>query len=190
MAEKNNNRTVPVSGELLLQQLRRRGWSVEQLSHEADVGTGTISRVLKGSAKVYWKTAESFRRALELDSIEELISQPEESAPVRRVNEWLVSEAQSQWITAANQLQYRIWKLQHEHLPKLARGKFYDLDGMSSDERERCHAALLRHAVVCTKVGDHPRHHSQRIHLPSSRQEWLVGDRRVDRGAQSERAAS
>ena len=155
MAGRKNNRTVPVSAELLLNRLRERGWSIEQFALEADVATGTVSRVLNGNKEVFWKTAEAFRRALGLDGIEELIRQPDSSTAVRRVNEWLVDDVQSSWVTAANHLQYRIWKLRHEHLPRLARGKFYDLEGMSSDERERCHAALLRHAVVCTKIGNH-----------------------------------
>lgn len=155
MAGKKNNRTVPVSAELLLNRLRERGWSVEQFALEANVATGTVSRVLGGNKEVFWKTAEAFRLALGLDCIDELIRQPDSSATVRRINEWLIDEVQSSWVTAANHLQYRIWKLRHEHLPKLARGKFYDLEGMSSGERERCHAALLRHAVVCTKIGNH-----------------------------------
>lgn len=155
MAVNKNNRTVPVSAELLLNRLRERGWSVEEFALEADVSTGTVSRVLNGNKEVYWKTAEAFRQALGLASIEELIRQSDDSATVRRIHEWLVDEVQSRWITAANQLQYRIWKLRHEHLPKLARGKYYDLDGMSSDQRDRCHAALLRHATVCTKIGAH-----------------------------------
>jgi serine/threonine protein kinase len=142
MPESQNNRTVPVSAELLLKRLRDRGWSVERFALEADVSTGTVSRALKGEKAVYWKTAEAFRQALALESIDELIKQPADSTSkqARRVNEWL----------------YRIWKLQHEHLPKCARGKFYDLEGMSTDERERCHASLLRHAVVCTRIGTHP----------------------------------
>ncbi|MBI1310098.1 protein kinase [bacterium] len=155
MAGKKNNRTVLVSADLLLNRLRERGWSVEQFALEANVSTGTVSRVLGGNKEVFWKTAEAFRLALGLDCIDELISQPDSSVTVRRVNEWLVDDVQSSWITAANHLQYRIWKLRHEHLPRLARGKFYDMEGMSSDERERCHAALLRHAVVCTKIGKH-----------------------------------
>ena len=155
MAGNKNNRTAPLSAELLLKQIRDRGWSVEEFAFAAEVSTGTVSRVLSGNKEVYWKTAEAFRQALGLGSIDELIKSTEDSTAVRRVNEWLVDEVQSRWITAANQLQYRIWKLRHEHLPKFSRGKFYDLEGMSSDERERCHAALLRHAVVCTKIGTH-----------------------------------
>lgn len=157
MGQSKNNRTVPVSAELLLKQLRDRGWSVERFALEADVSTGTVSRALKGDKEVYWKTADAFRNALALKSVDELIRQPADPASVntRRINEWLIDEVQSRWNTASNQLQYRIWKLQHEHLPKLARGKFYDLEGMSNDERERCHAALLRHAMVCTKIGTH-----------------------------------
>ncbi len=156
MPVNKNNRTVPLSADVLLKELRDHGWSVEQFALETDVSTNTISRVLNGKKEVYWKTAEAFCRALGLHSVDELIAQREDSATVRRVNEWLVDEVRSSWITATNQLQYRIWKLRHEHLPKVARGKFYDLEGMSSDDRERCHAALLRHAVVCTKIGSHP----------------------------------
>lgn len=151
-----NNRTVPISAELLLNQLRQRGWSIEELWRKSEVSTESISRYLRGDAKVFWGTAEALRQAFELDSIDELVDQPRNATTrIRRINEWLIDEVQSRWITASNQLQYRIWKLQHEHLPKFSRGKFYDLEGMSTDERERCHAALLRHAMVCTKIGSH-----------------------------------
>lgn len=158
MADNRKHRTVPLNPDVVLRLMRQRGWSIEELASRAVLSTGTVSAALNGKHATYWRTAEKIRRALQLDNIETLLgtNQPsEENGSPRRIHEWLLDRAESKWITASNQLQFRIWKLQHEHLPKFGRGKCYDLEQMASDERTRCRVQLLRHAEVCAKIGRH-----------------------------------
>ena len=140
--------------------MKHLGLGVETLSArtQGEVSTQTISRLLKGNCNCFHAKAELLRAALELDHIFELtdLNDAEPVNEQRRIHEWLVDCGVTDHVTAANQLQFKTWKLRHEHLPKLARGKLYDLERMSSDERERCRALLLRHPLVCTKIGRHP----------------------------------
>ncbi len=157
MADNRKHRTVVLDPERISRLMRQKGWSIEQLAQRALLSTGSVSAVLNAAHPVYWATAEKFRTAFRLASIDELLQSEVEgmtSSPAR-IHEWLLESAESKWITASNQLQFRIWRLKHEHLPKLARGKCYDLQGMASAERERSRAALLRHAEVCARVGNH-----------------------------------
>ncbi len=158
MADNRKHRTVAINPERLAQLMRKQGWSIEQLAQRAMLSTGSVSAVLNAEHPVYWATAEKFRVALRLESIDQLLhaENKDASAGPARIREWLLESAESKWITASNQLQFRIWRLKHEHLPKLARGKCYDLQGMASTERDRCHASLLRHAEVCARIGHHP----------------------------------
>lgn len=156
MAGSKKDRTVLLDGERVAQLMREHGLNSEDLARRDVASAATMSKILNGGHKAYWSTVQNLKTVFKLNSVDDLL--PGRDKPARdasRINEWLIDEVQSHWITASNQLQYRIWKLRHEHLPKLARGKFYDLDGMSTDDRERCHASLLRHAVVCTKIGCH-----------------------------------
>lgn len=158
MADKRQHRTVELDGDRISQLMREQGWSVEDLSLEADVSTASVSKILRGKHQVYWSTAKNLQTAFKLSSIDDLLSSkvfPADSG-LDRIHEWRLEESLSKWITASNQLQFRIWKLKHEHLNKFARGKCYDLQGMASAERERCRAWLLRHAEVCTRIGRHP----------------------------------
>lgn len=158
MADNRKHRTVALNPERLAQLLRKQGWSIEQLAQQAMISTGSVSAALNAEHPVYWATAEKLRIAFRLESIDQLLhceSANASSGPAH-IREWLLESAESKWITASNQLQFRIWRLKHEYLPKLARGKCYDLQGMASTERERCRAALLRHAEVCVRIGHHP----------------------------------
>ncbi len=159
MADIRKHRTVALNPDAVLKHLRQRGWSVEDLTHRTGLSPGTISSAIKGTRPGYWKTADAIRKAFELESLDSLIQVDEShdsGDATRRINEWLLDHAESKWITASNQLQFRIWRLKHEHLAKFGRGKCYDLEGMATEERSRCRTQLLRHAEVCTKIGRHP----------------------------------
>ncbi len=158
MADNRKHRTVVLDPERIGRLMREKGWSIEQLAQRALLSTGSVSAALNAAHPVYWATAEKFRAAFRLASIDELLQSATDnttSTPAR-VHEWLLESAESRWITASNQLQFRIWRLKHEHLPKLARGKCYDLQGMASAERDRSRTSLLRHAEVCARIGNHP----------------------------------
>ncbi len=159
MADKRKHRTVPLNANAVVQLMRQKGWSIETLANRAGLSTGTISAALNAKYPTYWSTADKLRKAFQLDTIDGIL-QPEVAGAsddsVERIHEWLLDRAESKWITASNQLQFRIWRLRHEHLSKYGRGKCYDLEGMATDERNRCRNQLLRHAEVCSRIGRHP----------------------------------
>lgn len=156
MADNRKHRTVLLNPDIVVHLMRQNGWSIEDLASRAVLSPGTVSAAINEKHATYWSTADKLRKALKLDSLEPLLqsvaTETTDDEPPR-IHEWFLDHAESKWITASNQLQFRIWRLKHEHLPKYARGKCYDLEGMATDERSRCRTQLLRHAEVCAKIG-------------------------------------
>jgi serine/threonine protein kinase len=73
--------------------------------------------------------------------------------------EWEVDDSIpcSDWVKAANGLQYRICRMRHLTIENhLGRGKFYDLLGVRKDLRDELKHQLERHAVVGATVGANP----------------------------------
>ena len=159
MADNRKHRTVLLNPDAVVHLLRQKGWSIEDLASRAILSSGTVSAAINGKHATYWSTAEKLRKAFKLDSFESLlqsVAAETTDEETSRIHEWLLDRAESKWITASNQLQFRIWRLRHEHLSKYGRGKCYDLEGMATDERNRCRNQLLRHAEVCSRIGRHP----------------------------------
>jgi serine/threonine protein kinase len=158
MADSHKHRTVSLNPARIAELMRANGWSIEQLAGEAKLSTGSVSAVLNGNHPVYWATAEKLRAAFQLTSIDELVSRHNDESveSAKTIREWTLAASLSKWITASNQLQFRIWQLRHQQITKFARGKCYDLQGMADAERERSRASLLRHAEVCSRIGEHP----------------------------------
>jgi len=186
MRKPTNLRTIEIDPKVVQQIRLKNGWSVETLAGRARMSTATLSMILKGGHHSYLSNAESLRKALGLSSVEELQVQSsgdegEDHSSVRRIHEWQLDDSLSRWITASNALQFRLWKLKHEHLTKHARGKCYDLQGMSSQERNRCHDQLLRHPEVCARIGRHP-HIIENITTceASDKASWWVIDYWID----------
>ena len=153
MADSRRNRTVGLCGDRIAFFMRKKGWSNEDLAHKASVSTSTVSLLLRNKHPATWKVAGKIRDALGVEGIDQLRPINDvQSDSSDRVNEWLLEQPLTNWITASNQLQFRIWRLQHEHISKLSRGKCYDLIGMSSAAKENCKAQLTRHAEVCTRL--------------------------------------
>lgn len=184
MNKQTSLRTIEIDPDVLRRIMLKKGWPVETLAPRAKISTGTLSAILKGGHSVYLRNAESLRIALGLSSLEELevrTARDEEPSSIRRIHEWRIDDSLSDWITVSNALQFRLWKLKHEHLPKHARGKCYDLQGMSSEERNRCHEQLLRHPKVCDRIGRHP-HIIENITTceSSDKASWWVIDYWID----------
>jgi serine/threonine protein kinase len=98
-------------------------------------------------------------------------------------HEWVVDEFLTGWETAANGLQYKIWRMKHRDRDgKLARGKQYDLTIPATKDKERLRTLLDRHPKVCDKFRGHPQ---IPVHLSSTRagcedlwwviDEWIEG---------------
>ena len=183
MADTRQNRVFELDGEIVADLMLKQGLTVESLATKAVLSPNTISSVLNGTRPCNQKTGHKIRVALKVASIEELLKRRDRKQESRsQIHEWLLEQPLTKnWVTASNQLQFRIWKLKHEHLSKYARGKCYDLEGMASAERERCRDSLLRHAEVCTRIGNH-------VHIINnvttceapSRDRWWVIDEWVE----------
>lgn len=189
MAAKRQNREFELDGNRVAELMRQKGWTIEDLAAKAILSPRTISSVLNGTRPCNQKTGHKICVALKVDNIEELLPQSDQSHDDKsQIHEWFLEQPLTKnWITASNQLQFRIWKLKHEHLSKYARGKCYDLEGMASAERERCQTLLLRHAEVCTRIG----HHAHIINNLTtceapSRDRWWVVDEWVEGSTLSE----
>jgi serine/threonine protein kinase len=82
--------------------------------------------------------------------------------PYRIGTEWRVEETLSPVKTASNGLQYRLFRLQHEHMPeRYGRGKRYDLTHLTATIRKEWQPRLQRHVEVCLKI----RHDRLPVHL-------------------------
>ncbi len=158
MSAASESRTVHLDAEIVRDKMRRLGWTAEELARRAGISNGTVSNLLEQQKPVYWRTAAKFQKALRVERLDELLRQSDENAQprVETIQEWIVDEVLTNWITASNQLQFHICRLKHQHLKRLARGKRYELRAMSSADQERCRALFLRHAEVCAAIGSHP----------------------------------
>lgn len=99
------------------------------------------------------------------------------------VGDWLAAEQVSRWIEATNGLQYRIFKMEHRFLDdgRLARGKVYDMSGLSDADRSAMVEHLQRHPQVCQKIGPHPNVAVNLTALPDANaRDWWVIDRWVE----------
>jgi len=149
-----HGRTVAINVNKLTAAMNHRGLSVEQLKELADVSTGTINNMLAGKS-VYRSTALQVAVALET-TIGVLMGESALHGGASTVHEYLVSDVLTDWITASNGLKFQICRLRHMELDRQARGKRFDLRGMSTDEEQRCRTWIKRHPNVCESLHDHP----------------------------------
>ncbi|MCA9034554.1 MAG: protein kinase [Planctomycetaceae bacterium] len=180
MAAKRQNREFELDGEVIADLMLRHGLTVETLAAKAVLAPNTISSVLNGKRPCNQKTGHKIRVALKVENIEDLLKGREQNLVSKaRIHEWLLNQPLTRnWVTASNQLQFRIWKLKHEHLNRFARGKCYDLEGMATAERERCRDSLLRHAEVCTRIGKHAHiiNNLTTCEAPSRDRWWIIDE--------------
>jgi len=193
MAAKRKNREFELDGKRVRYLMNRKGLTVASLAAKALLSSNTISSTLNGTRPCNQKTGHKIRVALGVEDIEDLlIGRDQKQEAKSRIHEWLLDQPLTKnWVTASNQLQFRIWKLKHEHLCKFARGKCYDLEGMATAEQERCRDSLLRHAEVCTRIGTHAHiiNNLTTCEAPS-RDRWWVIDEWIEGSTLSEQIDS
>ena len=142
--------------------MTERGWGIEALAHAAEIGVTTVHDFLNNGTSVYRRTARRVSEALEQTSVEAILLKHEATgsdeiaSATSNTHEWFVEQVVSPWITASNGLQFQICRMKHAHLDRLARGKRYELQHLSTADRERAHENLLRHPKTCEKVCPHP----------------------------------
>lgn len=98
------------------------------------------------------------------------------------VGDWLATEQLTRWIETTNGLQYRIFQMSHRHLNdgRLARGKLYDMGGLSDNDRASLVHYLERHPQICQQIGSHPNIAQNLTALPDvNGRDWWVVDRWV-----------
>lgn len=181
MADQRTNRTVWLCGDRMLRIMRQQGLTNAKLADLAELSAATVSLLLRDQHPANWTTAERLRSALGVASINEL--RPETKSAPRDgscVNEWILKKPLSPWITASNQLQFRIWQLEHQHLKKMSRGKCYDLIGMSTADCENSKANLLRHAEVCNRIQSRNVNRNLTTFEEHSGDRWWVVDEWID----------
>jgi len=135
----------------------RAGFSSKQLFRHARIAEKTGYGAARGE-ECRVATAMQLVKALGVEQLNELLANGEQTdTPVETKATaglpaaWEIVDSISPWITAANGLQYRVYRLQHRHLPdELARGKCFDLDNMAYEQAGELRDVLLvRHAQVC-----------------------------------------
>lgn len=75
-----------------------------------------------------------------------------------------------------------LWQVRHRFIPgRIARGKLYLTDGLSTAERNRIREYLVRHADVCNRLAGHPWFPRNITSAPATNnQGWWVVDEWVD----------
>lgn len=180
MSAANDRRTYRMNPERITYRMRQRGWTSEELAKRADISVGTLFNLLNKQKSVYLSTAIRIQNALGVAQLDELLWQSDSTSPQRidSTQEWNVAEVLTPWITASNQLQFHICRLEHQHLKRRARGKQYELRAMSSADQERCRSLFLRHAEVCAAIGSHPHiiRNLTTYPAPDGRAWWVIDE--------------
>jgi serine/threonine protein kinase len=181
----------------LERQQLRKGLSTTKLAERADVARNTVLKALRG-AGIFPNSALAIANALGFDDPNDLLPSGDGKEPVAEEGQalvggqWRAVEYLGPWITASNGLQFRVCRMQHEFVEtRQGRGKWYDLLHLSSRDRESRRAHLLRHCLVCERIGPH-RHLSDNLSSsPGGDQEsWWVVDRWIKGRTLAERIKS
>ncbi len=200
MAKKHSSERdglVHFDPEKLKQQRVRKGFSKTGLAERADVARNTVLKALRGEG-IFPNNALAIANALGVDDPNALLpsgdgeEQVSEEGQALVGGQWRAVEYLGPWITASNGLQFRICRMQHEFVEtRQGRGKWYDLLHLSSRDRESRRTHLVRHSIVCERIGPH-RHLSDNLSSsPSENQEsWWVVDRWIEGGTLADRIAS
>jgi len=134
----------------------RAGLTSKQLFGRADISDRTGYSAARGEG-ISMSTAQSLAQALGIADVNELLADagavflPQGSGPPP---EWEPTRSLTSWISSANGLQYRVYRLEHKKLSgELARAKKFDLDNVACDAAGEMRDVLLtRHPQVCRKL--------------------------------------
>lgn len=183
---KKRDGLVHLDPDKLDRERLRLGLSKTQVADRADVSRNTVLKACDGEG-VFPKNAVGIAHALECDDVHVLLpTKPEDEAATQvsegPVNgEWGIEKYVGPWITASNALQFRVCRMRHRFVEsRLGRGKWYDLLGLSSRDRDNLRSHLVRHPTVCERIGPHPHVADNLSTTPSPNGDsWWVVDRWV-----------
>ncbi len=186
MTKPSRDGLVRLDPEKLQRRLLQVGLSKTRLADTAELSRNTVLKAFRGEGIVN-HSAKSIADALELDVNSLVVGGPEaaelaDPGEGPDSGEWKIDAYLGPWVTASNQLQFRVCQMRHQFLPeRLGRGKWYDLLHLSQRDRESLRDHLLRHAVVCERIGNHPHVASNLSTLSGQGSEsWWIVDRWVD----------
>ncbi len=156
--------------------MNQRGVTVEQLAQSAGCSVGTVNNLLSGKP-AYRNTLANIAEALGV-TLAVLLIESQGQGRAATVHEYLISEVLTDWIVASNGLKYQICRLRHLELDRQARGKRFDLRGLSTDEEQRCKTWIKRHPNVCSAMGNHPNiaRNITAFHDPNESFYWVIDE--------------
>lgn len=190
---------VRVDVEAIERAISKSRFSKSGLAKKAGVDRDTVYALLE-KGEVRDSTFEAIVTALGGEAADYLADPVRVAGRVRSpfglpsTEEWEVDDSVpcSEWLRAANGLQYRICRMKHMTIAHhFGRGKFYDLLGVRKDLRETLKHQLERHARVSMSVQPNP-------HLPQlyscvragQGEGWWVIDRWIEGKTLEERLSS
>ena len=94
----------------------------------------------------------------------------------RKVSDWVIQQYLTPWKTASNGLQYRIAKMHHEFQERFDRGKCYELELLSTDERKRIESRLRRHDRTLSTLAKAPGIPQNRTVLETYGRWWIIDE--------------
>ena len=153
---------VHLDPDKLARQLRRLGLTKTALAGKTGLSRSTVIKATRGEG-IFPDSAQRISQSLGFEDAESLMPTPAaDKEPMTGVDaeavggQWQPIEYLGPWITASNGLQFRVCRLQHCFVPgRQGRGKWYDLLHLSTQERQAHREHLLRHPVVCDRIGTH-----------------------------------
>jgi len=176
----------------------KKGWSQAKLGDELaaihDVRHKVTVRNILNGGEIYVETgrvvaellsADNLLSILHADILKELTPPSAFDNPLdffTNVGEWEALELIEPSQVAPNGLAYDTWKMRHRQISgRLARGKCYSLNKLSSKQRTVLKGYLTRHSEVCDRIGSHPSIVQNRDAVPWEHGElWWIIDEWID----------
>lgn len=179
-------RSVVLDPDVLKSFLARTSWSVEYFVQRAGISRRTWERATR-HANVRVRSVKKMAKAFGLSDFEPLLMRSRTmERPDRdygpQGNEWTAEALTPFQLASSHLFQYRICRMSHRHIPgRLGRGKWYELLHENVETRQRLKNNLIRHPVVCERIGLHPNvSENLSTSLGPNDCEWWVIDRHVE----------
>lgn len=103
----------------------------------------------------------------------------------KSINNWLIEDRVTPWITASNGLQYCVFRLREKYLNRIDRGKCYDIRYLSTDEQKALQSKLFRHKKVVDQLTERrakgiPVNRTALPDNPDEPNEWWIIDQWIE----------
>lgn len=179
MTKSKQNGLTHLDPEKIDRARLRLGLSKTAIADKTGLSRSTVLKAFRGEGIV----ADSVKRiAMQLEFSDpcEMLHDAEPAATDEVSNsEWEVDQYLGPWLTASNQIQFRLCRMRHRYIKgRYGRGKCYDLLNPSQRESNRVREYLLRHPEVCTRVRKHPRIADNLATFPGAKGDvwWVIDD--------------